>query len=179
MIANAEIWEERQFPTAEQVAAIDDVQSLQAIQAEIDARARKIEVDLEYGDGDDDWAARARGALGYARSSLGHIERRIKKLTRSEQSAEDRDYYLEKKGAKAAVHEAREAAMRAEAEKKKASLALAREETRRMRVTMLDTAMLQGHFVAVAARELDADTFARIMNAALKQQNHTLRVTIG
>lgn len=72
--------ERPQLPTREQINAISNRRDLEAIRDEIQATITKIEVDLEYGDGDDEWAARARAALAFHRNASKAITHRLHAL---------------------------------------------------------------------------------------------------
>ncbi len=70
------------LPTKEQIALICDTDALADLIDEVGRRIAKIETDLEFGDGDDDWAFRARNALALHRHCERMLDKRLKALSR-------------------------------------------------------------------------------------------------
>lgn len=68
------------LPTRAQIEAITTAATLDDIRDEIGRVIAKIETDLEYGDGDDEWAARARSALAVHRHTNKLIGHRLQAL---------------------------------------------------------------------------------------------------
>lgn len=69
------------LPTKDQISAICEAGALEDIRDDVERAISKIETDLEYGDGDDAWAHRARNALAHHRYIERLLHRRIKQLT--------------------------------------------------------------------------------------------------
>src|SRR5262245_5664332 len=61
------MYERRPLPTQGQINAIGDLKALHALRDEVETVVAKIEADLEFSDGDNGWAARARTALALHR----------------------------------------------------------------------------------------------------------------
>lgn len=155
--------------TREQIDAIDDIESLVALQEDVTAAAKQIEVDLEFrsDDGADAyWEQRARRALSAHYVCNGHLTRRIKFLRRGgkpvKQGGDD---------AKARRREATAQLVAAQTEQKRVKIAVEREKTHR---ALLDFAARQSlllHFHKAAQEELDGPIMARLMakaNASLQ-----------
>ena len=72
--------EREPLPKKDQIESINDLETLEAMKDEIDRRIARIETDLDFHDGTDDWEVRARGALSIHRYTEKIISRRIAAL---------------------------------------------------------------------------------------------------
>lgn len=156
------------LPSKEQIAAIADIAALEAMEAEVERRAKKIEVDLEFEVGDEEWDARARGALTAHRICLGHVQKRLRFLRGREKpeavtSVEAIQAKADKARANADKQRALADATSAARDAKKAKLHSAR-------IDLIERTTFQGFFMRSAAKLLDAETYDRIMEHA--QQRH-------
>jgi hypothetical protein len=73
--------EREPLPSREQIQAITDRAALEALRDEVDRRVAKIETDLDFLDGDDDWERRARNALALHRYTSGIINRQLRRIS--------------------------------------------------------------------------------------------------
>lgn len=166
--------ERKPLPTKEQILAINDIPALEAIEVELDRVAKKIEVDLEFEVGDEDWDGRARGALTAHRICLGQVQRRIGALRRGERKgpAPGSPEYVTAKAQKALANAERQRALadanRAAGENHKTKLA-------QSRLDLMERTAFQGHFLLAAQRLLPADLLAQITEAALRSSLGAMR----
>jgi hypothetical protein len=150
--------------TREQIDALDDVESLVALQDLVTAAAKAIEVDLEYRSddaADEFWEHRARRALTAHYVCNGHLTRRIGYLRRGGKPV--------KQGgneAKARKKEAEAARLLAAAENKRAKIVEEREKTFRQMVAYADRQNLLAAFHRAARQQLDPGAFGRLLQAA-------------
>lgn len=72
--------EKDRLPTRQQIDAIADITALEDMHEEIDRRCTRIETDLDFRDGTDDWENRAVAALAMHRHTRHLILRRIAAL---------------------------------------------------------------------------------------------------
>jgi hypothetical protein len=150
--------------TREQIEALTDLESLLALQDDVTAAAKQIEVDLEYRSddaADESWEHRARKALTAHYVCNGHLTRRVAFLRRGgkpvKQGGDD---------AKARKKEAEAARLAAAAENKRAKAAHEREITVRMCLAYASRQSLLLHFQNAAKAHLDRATYARLMDVA-------------
>jgi len=153
------------LPTREMIDAIDDVESVQFILDEVDAAAKRIEVDLEFrSDADIEWERRARGALAAHHICIGHLGRRLRALTpKREKPQGDAAAKIEAKARKHEAHAERlvQEAKAREQRLERDRLAAAREALQFARKTSYLAA-----FHGAAQRLLDPATLSRIASAA-------------
>lgn len=158
--------ERKPLPSKEQIMAIADIPSLEAMQEEVSRIIAKIEVDLEYEVGDDEWDGRARGALAAHRICLGTIGRRLGQLRGKKGSSPTDAEVLTAKAAKLAAHadkqRAHADAMRAAKENKHAKLLMAR-------LDFIERISLQSFFMRSAAKLLSQEDYDRVMEDANKR----------
>lgn len=76
-----------ELPTREQINAVADKAALEDIRDDLDRAVAQIETQLEFGDGDDEWAHRARSALAFHKYTRGLIERRLMELRQAKKGA--------------------------------------------------------------------------------------------
>lgn len=69
------------LPTKEEIFVIEDINKLISIRDETEAAQKKICVDLEFSNRNEEWAKRARGALTAHDICLTNIARRIKLIS--------------------------------------------------------------------------------------------------
>jgi hypothetical protein len=160
------------LPTKEQIAAIADVPALEALEAEVDKRAKKIEVDLEFEVGDDEWDGRARGALTAHRICLGHVRKRLHWLrTREKPETVTTSEVLAAKAEKARANAEKQKAFAAATEAQRANKVA---KLQAARLDLIDRTTFQGHFMRAAAKVLDAETYDRIL--AMAQERHAAAI---
>lgn len=90
----------RLLPAREEILVMTDVSQLSELEAVVEAAKKRIEVDLEYSDRDDDWARRAMGALTVHNICLANIRKRLHFLTGKKDA--NVQVHLEQKNAKTA-----------------------------------------------------------------------------
>jgi hypothetical protein len=76
--------ERNKLPTPAQVAVMDDIDSLKALELDVEQQIIKIETDLEFDDGskeEENWRNRAKSALSAHRFIYRQIKRRLSTLT--------------------------------------------------------------------------------------------------
>lgn len=152
------------LPTKEQIVAISDIPALEAMEAEVEKRAKKIEVDLEFEVGDEEWDGRARGALTAHRICLGQIRKRLHWLRMRDKpetvtTVEVIAAKADKARANAEKQKALAAATIAAKENKLAKLQM-------QRLDVINRISLQAYFIRAAAKILDAETYDRVMASA-------------
>jgi len=152
------------LPTKEQIIAISDIPALEAMEAEVEKRAKKIEVDLEFEVGDEEWDGRARGALTAHRICLGQIRKRLHWLRMRDKpetvtTVEVIAAKADKARANAEKQLALAAATQAAKENKLAKLQM-------QRLDLINRVSLQAYFIRAAAKILDAETYDRVMASA-------------
>lgn len=79
-----------QIPEKHQIRQITDMPTLVQLRDDLSSAATKIEVDLEYAPGDEEWEKRARNALFHHRWALDLVRGRIDELRRETALAERR-----------------------------------------------------------------------------------------
>lgn len=172
------------LPSWELIKAITDYAVLEQMLPDIDAHITAIETDLEFRDGDDDWYARARGALTAHKICRKHIERRMRQVQpkgpkASPQPSETKTERLKLRN----QHEAHvRATAEAKAERQKANLqhdletrrlATDKRVAQAMHVTSLGNA-----FMRAAQRVLPAEQFAEILETATNMVEHNARTMV-
>lgn len=163
--------ERKPLPSKEQIHAITDIPALEALQEEIGKVAAKIEVDLDYEVGDEDWDARARGALAAHRICMGHIGRHLEHLRKAQRPrpAKDTPDYLD---AKARKREAGADKQRALAEASKAAKEHKQVKLAEARLELIDRTTFQGFFMRSASKLLTPEMYDRILaDAQLRHAN--------
>lgn len=153
------------LPTKKQIEAIADIPALVEIEQEVERRAEKITVDLEMEVGDEDWDARARGALTAHRICLKAIRKRLHRLRVGGKptQAETDDARLEKKVQKA---EALASVKSSEAERKRAKAAQASAAVLAQQLALIKRTSFFMHFHAAACEALQRDQLRAIEAAA-------------
>lgn len=68
-------------PSKEEIRALTDLQELQRLEEELSLSIARMETDLEFEAGDEEWAARARGALAVHKIARDRIRKRHRDLT--------------------------------------------------------------------------------------------------
>lgn len=189
-----DVWPEREAPAAtprprqpaptkDQIDAIADVQVLRDMDDAAAETITKIETDLEFGDGDDSWAARARGALSAYKVARSRIGKRIHRLTGG--PAQNLQAQADLNAAKAARQDAHARLMEQQAQARQdrqenARIAAERhkveqrEKTERHRLSTLERLSWTGAFYQAAKDTLDADTVQRLIEAATAAQDEVL-----
>jgi hypothetical protein len=159
------------LPTKEQIEAISNVAALQALESDIDATLTKIETDLEFAPGDDEWHARARGAYTAHSIALKRIRRHMAFLRHQaspKQVAEQNKFA--KKERKLDNKEI--AALHLERSNEASRLKLARTESNRLDLAHSRLAKTVGDvslgvsFMLVCRQHLDSATFDKILSLA-------------
>lgn len=174
------------LPTKEQVEAVLDEQGLRDMEAMVDGRAKKIEVDLEFrSDGDLDWERRARAALTAHVIVLGQIRKRIHRLfggpQHGQRQVDHAQRMQEQEAAKlerqriaalnGQTNAARKLAVNEAARlQKECEMAGVAAKIERQRLSLLEGLSWLGHFRKAAVSVLDAETIARIQDAATEAQ---------
>lgn len=179
--------ERKLLPNREQIHAVTDLDWLVSFQDELLTEITKIETDLEFRPGDEDWAARARGALTAHQICRKHVEHRIRQLERGQKKVRPRgpanlEEKLRLKELKRIAHEAHMAEVHrgkiARAAKKaeqhqEMQKAQAQKKNHTIRIQIADTvrkANLAGHFMLAAKARFPAEVFQELIEAALKSQ---------
>lgn len=183
--------ERKLLPNREQIDAITDLDWLVQFQDDLLVQLTKIETDLEFRPGDEEWAARARGALTAHQICRKHVERRIRQLERGQKRAPppgpaNLEEKLRLKELKRVAHERhQEEVQRAKLARnqKKAELQRQFQEIQSqkknniIRIQIAETikrANLAGHFMSAAKVRLDADVFHELIEAALATQQREI-----
>lgn len=154
------------LPTREQIDAISDLESLLAIREEVEFATAKIEVDLEFRPGDEDWAHRARGALAVHNMCFGQLSRRIYRLQQATKGPRSTSPTTEHINAKAAKKEAVALRQMAETEARRAKVQADRLAFQERTLAVLERTSWLAFFHKHANRLLDAPTFEKVANAA-------------
>lgn len=81
---------DEELPSAAQIRQIEDVGVLENLRDDVDLAVARIESDLEWREGDDDWANRARGALAHFQHRGRVASRQIEKIKASAQPQRQR-----------------------------------------------------------------------------------------
>lgn len=78
------------LPTPEQIGAMTDLQSVDELRNVVELAAKRIETDLEFDIGSDEWARRARNALALHRHVARQLARRAGVLRQAQEVAAKR-----------------------------------------------------------------------------------------
>ncbi len=152
------------LPTKEQIIGISDMPALEAMEAEVEKRAKKIEVDLEFEVGDEEWDGRARAALTAHRICLGHIRKRLHWLrVRDKPETVTTVEVIAAKADKARANAEKQMALAAATQAAKENK-LAKVQMQRL--DLINRISLQAYFIRAAAKILDAETYDRVMASA-------------
>lgn len=151
-----------QLPTRDQIFAISDKDALFELRDRVEWNRKKIETDLEFGDGDDDWAARARTALTAHKICHGNIERRLQQITKQAQPAPGPS----KSETKTARHLAAAERAQQEAEARRAKAEQAKVAQQERVAAILERTSWLSYFHKAAVRMLDAETLEKLIDAA-------------
>jgi truncated hemoglobin YjbI len=157
------------LPDREQIFAMSDVAALRTLEDDVNRVITKIEADLEFGPGDEQWAGRARGALVAHRVTLGHVRKRIHAIEGRPNWQASQDREAANRATKAQNREAAALASAAAAEKKRLALEEQRlkneDLARKLEAQRLDlikrTSWLR-HFHRAAKDWLSPDVFDEI-----------------
>lgn len=160
----------------EQIEAIDDLESLVALQDDVTERAKVIEVDLEFRTddrADEEWEQRARRALAAHYACNGHLARRIKFL-RGHKPAKDasNEGKARRREAAAQLLAAQTAAKRAKAEQQ-------REVTARTLAAHAARQSVLAFFHAVVVEEMGAKWAGARMGVAKRRLEEAMLSDIG
>lgn len=161
--------EREPLPSKEQVEAVTDIPSLEAMQESIDKRIKHIEVDLEFEVGDEDWDERARGALAAHRICLGHVTRHLARMRKHAKPDKGTPEHI---SAKAQKREAEAAKQRAMAEASRVAKDAKQVALAQARLDLIDRTTFQGFFMRSAAKLLTPEMYESVMaDAQLRHAN--------
>lgn len=168
--------ERKPLPSKEQIDTISDIPALEAMETEVERRAKKIEVDLEFEVGDAEWDGRARGALAAHRICLGDVRKRLHWLRVREKpetvtAPEVIRAKAEKARASAEKHKALAAATDAARANKQAKV-------QQGRLDLIERTTFQGFFMRSAAQLLDQETYDRIFAHAQARHRRTIEAQL-
>lgn len=161
--------ERKPLPSRDEIRRMNDAGALDALLADVERTAVKIEVDLEMEIGDDDWDCRARAALTAHRLCARHIRERLGFLSRGQgvaRAVAQQEHEREKlrlrieRDARTAARVVAENAARA------AKTERVREGAKIERAKLLRDTSLGVQFMRAAQERLDADVFAALLEAA-------------
>ena len=150
--------------TREQIEALDDLNSLVALQDDVTQAAKAIEVDLEFRSddaADESWEHRARRALTAHYVCNGHLTRRIAYLRRGGKVPKQHDPET-----KVRKKEAQVQLIAAQAEHKRLKANEEREKTVRQLVVFAARQSLLAHFHRIAGEQLSVTMMQRLMTKA-------------
>lgn len=183
--------ERKLLPNREQIDAIVDLEWLTQFQDDLLIQTTKIETDLEFRPGDEDWAARARGALTAHQICRKHVERRIRQLERGQKKASARgpanlEEKLRLKELRAIAHEKHQEEARqnklARAQKnaevnRKIREAYEQKKNNTIRIQIAETikrANFAGHFMKAARAKCAPELFQELLDAAMESQQSAI-----
>lgn len=160
-----------EIPTKEQVQAIKDIPALQRLQDDIERSIAKIEVDLDFKEGDDEWHARARGALAVHQVGLNRIKQRIRQLTKKpddkfDQFVEMKTAKTERIAASAERTKAFAARVAAEDERKRIKLEERKVRAQENMYNLLKRTSFLSRFYISAAKILPANLLEMVVKEA-------------
>lgn len=154
------------LPNREQVWALTELSDVEGLRDDVGAAIKKIEVDLEWGDGDDAWASRARGALAAHHTCMSHLNRRVDFLRHGDRGAaraEQDQVGLERQRLKTEQAHANAEAAR---EQKETKLAVEREKTKRIAMDAAAKQSWLARFFKVSMDNLGQEQFDALCKRA-------------
>jgi hypothetical protein len=163
--------ERAQLPSREQIEGIRAIGALETLLQDVVEDRLKIETDLEFRPGDEDWEHRARSALKAHRITEHNIRRQISRLN---PKGKDQEPSPEKALARAQSRTAHELAAQAAAARKVAAAEAMRTTAVRSLRVAVERANIATHFVQAALETLPPEDYARLHAEALRRQEAAL-----
>lgn len=156
-----------ELPTIEQIRAMSDPLEIHKWRDDIDLAINKIETDLEFSsDHNSDWDKRARSALAYHRTAMGHLTRRLKGITGKNGTL------IETIEAKTKKKEIAQQNRLINLEQEKLSNERKIKHLEMERAKSSERLSFFTHFHKVAARHLSKDEYALIAEIAAEKQHN-------
>ena len=158
--------ERKQLPNKDQIDSISDIVALEELRESVDWHKNQIETQLEFGDGDDDWFSRAMSALTAHKICLGHLDRRIRQMTKGLTKPVQVEHVANVHAKKAEKHTAHAERLKAEAMAKQNKAAQTNAESKAKIAKAVEDAHFLGCVLKALQGEVDPERFSRIMDRA-------------